>query len=168
MTLRKILAEEGLLRAATLTLSKKTVARLSGGSSAVRMGVAEVMLSLPGRSILKFKAGHAAGYGKDFTLKPGWARLVSSSDAKNFSSTLEEFGFSVKREGPDVYLSKIAATTPGSDQGGFVYIRAIQTLDGNYVLLNDKVAAGSALATSLEKERRSERGFEGFSASLSR
>ena len=139
MSLRNILAGEGLIKQASIQLDKRTIARLNGGSLAIRRGVAAILDTVPGKYILD----EETIWGR-VRLKPGYAKRVSISDAKKVRDTLLEQGWSKgasnmrSKEGVLLWPPDLRA----SNYGG-VIITTQKT--GDAVVMNDSYLKGVGL-----------------------
>lgn len=120
MSLRSILSSEGLLpKTAALTVSNRTRARLMGGSLAVKLGVADLLVQASGRMVTQYQQPRSY---RTFIFKPGWAKLVDRTAAMAIVDALQAHGFEAisgsitSDEG--MWLSKMASATPGLDNYG--------------------------------------------------
>lgn len=167
MSLRSILASEGLIRTA-LTVSPRTKARLNGGSLALKMAVAEIMQQLPGKDILKVLVSVNGPFEKRFDLKPGWCKLVSHNEAAQFIDFLESVGFIREGHLPQrVSLHKGGSPTPGRDSvRHWVVLRG--TKNGDVFIHNGDARAGFAIMDAIEEEHQGSIWHTGFSANLAK
>src|SRR3989338_413421 len=144
MSLRAILAQEGLLKSASVVITPRTKARMNGGSLAVKRALMDILLQLPGEDILKFTSPRN---GRPYKLKPGWAKWTSDITAKQLSEALGTLGFEVLDgsllSNGGLFLRKETTSITGG-RGLTVYVSIIKTERGPFVVsIPDTDAVGT-------------------------
>ena len=153
MRLRKILAQEGLLKRAAISLDKTTIRRLNGGSTAIRKGIASILDSVPGTWVTseEFPWGRAK-------VKQGFVKLISVGSAKDIIRALEGQGWKSgsarmdSHEGHLIYPSGMAAM----NYGGLVLLSGFPGYgEGQVYAFNDiDLSAVNRLWDSMSKWKR--------------
>tara|TARA_R110000824_G_scaffold347540_1_gene534285 strand:- start:1363 stop:2337 length:975 start_codon:yes stop_codon:yes gene_type:complete len=96
MSLKSILAAEGLTRTAAPKLDRRILQRLKGGSVAIRKGVADLLKMSKGRGILQVDSspGHPNwNPNATYKLKPGQAKLISRTGYQRMEKLLLGMGW---------------------------------------------------------------------------
>lgn len=158
-----------LQKKGAFVISPRNLARLNGGTLAIKLALIDIVLSLPGEDIISVDIPAPGPMeGKRVTLKPGTGKLVDKPTALKFTDLLEGSGFnrSSGTLASGVYYHKQGAPTGGIGQGLLYFVNLIQTETGQVYIQNGGFSPSTAVFDALAEENMGSRWHVGFAQTL--